>query len=52
MRPLIAAGAVTIVAIVYLWWLFRRGHVDGRRLVPVGLLYGVFAAYVCWHFFR
>lgn len=50
--PLIAAGAMTIVAIVYLWWLFRRGHVDGRRLVPVGLLYGVFAAYVCWHFFR
>ena len=50
--PLIAAGAVTIVAIVYLWWLFRRGDVDGRRLLPVGLLYGVFAAYVCWHFLR
>ena len=49
--PLIAAGAVTIAAIVYLWWLFRRGHVDGRKLLPVGLLYGVFALYVCWHFF-
>jgi cation:H+ antiporter len=49
--PLIASGAVTIVAIVYLWWLFRRGQVDGRRLLPVGLLYGVFALYVCWHFF-
>jgi cation:H+ antiporter len=49
--PLIAAGAVTIAAIVYLWWLFRRGHVDGRKLLPVGLLYGVFALYVCGHFF-
>jgi cation:H+ antiporter len=49
--PLIAAGAVTIAAIVYLWWLFHRGHVDGRKLLPVGLLYGVFALYVCWHFF-
>ena len=49
--PLIAAGAVTTAAIVYLWWLFHRGHVDGRKLLPVGLLYGVFALYVCWHFF-
>jgi cation:H+ antiporter len=49
--PLIAAGAVTIAAIVYLWWLFHRGHVDGRKLLPVGLLYSVFALYVCWHFF-
>lgn len=48
--PLIAAGVVTSVAIVYLWRLFHRGDVDGRRLVPVGLLYAVFALYVGWHF--
>ncbi len=48
--PLVAAGVVTMLAIIYLWWLFRRGRVDARRLVPVGLLYGVFAAYVAWHF--
>lgn len=45
---LIVAGAVTILAIIYLWWLFRRGCVDARRIVPVGLLYGVFAVFVCW----
>jgi cation:H+ antiporter len=44
--PLIAAGALTAVAIVYLWWLFRRGHVDGRLLLPVALLYLVFAGFV------
>jgi cation:H+ antiporter len=48
--PLIASGVVTSVAIVYLWLLFRRGHVDGRSLVPVGLLYAVFALYVGWRF--
>lgn len=48
--PLIAAGGVTMLAIGYLWWLFRRGRVDARWLVPVGLLYGVFAGYVGWHF--
>jgi cation:H+ antiporter len=50
-KPLIASGVVTTVAIVYLWWLFHRGRVDGRWLVPVGLLYGVFALYVGWHLF-
>ncbi|MBA2078505.1 sodium:calcium antiporter [Rhodanobacter sp. PCA2] len=50
--PLIVSGALTAIAIVYLWRLFRRGHVDARRLLPVGLLYGVFAAYVAWHFAR
>ncbi len=48
--PLIVAGVITTIAIVYLWWLFRRGRVDARWLVPVGLLYGVFAAFVSWHF--
>ncbi|GLQ45780.1 membrane protein [Dyella lipolytica] len=48
--PLIAAGVVTSATIVYLWLLFRRGRVDGRNLVPVGLLYAVFALYVGWRF--
>ncbi|HEX4095338.1 MAG TPA: sodium:calcium antiporter, partial [Caulobacteraceae bacterium] len=29
--PLIVSGALTAAAIVYLWWLFRRGRVDARR---------------------
>jgi cation:H+ antiporter len=48
--PLIVSGVLTAAAIVYLWWLFRRGRVDARRLLPVGLLYGVFAAFVAWRF--
>lgn len=48
--PLIAAGVFTVIAIVYLWWLFRRGRVDARWLLPVGLLYGLFAIFVLWHF--
>jgi len=47
--PLIVAGVLTTVAVGYLWWLFQRGHVKARWLVPVGLLYGVFAAFVAWH---
>ncbi|RDS86278.1 sodium:calcium antiporter [Dyella psychrodurans] len=47
--PLIVAGVVTTVAIIYLWRLFRRGKVDARWLLPVGGLYGLFAAYVFWH---
>ena len=50
--PLIVAGAVTTVAIVYLWWLFHRGRVDGRWLMPVGLLYAVFAVFIGWYFSR
>lgn len=46
--PLVVAGALTTVAVAYLWWLFRRGRVNARWLVPVGLLYGVFAAFVAW----
>jgi cation:H+ antiporter len=47
--PLIVAGALTAVAIIYLWWLFRQGDVDGRRLLPAGLLYLVFAGFVAWY---
>jgi cation:H+ antiporter len=32
-----------------LWWLFQRGHVNARWLIPVGLLYGVFAAFAVVH---
>ncbi|SFS13228.1 cation:H+ antiporter [Dyella sp. OK004] len=48
--PLMVAGVLTGIAVIYLWWLFRRGRVDARWIVPVGLLYGVFAAFVVWHF--
>ncbi len=48
--PLMVAGVLTGVAIVYLWWLFRRGRVDFRWLVPVSLFYGVFAGYVAWYY--
>jgi cation:H+ antiporter len=47
--PLIVAGILTAVAIVYLWRLFSRGQVDGRKLVPAGLLYLVFAAFTAWY---
>ncbi|KRE89147.1 hypothetical protein ASG87_06320 [Frateuria sp. Soil773] len=50
--PLMVAGVLTGVAVVYLWMLFRRGRVDARWLVPVAVLYGVFAAFVAWHFAR
>ncbi len=50
--PLIVAGGLTAFAIVYLWWLFHRGRVDARWLLPVGLLYGAFAAFLAWHFRR
>lgn len=48
--PLVVSGFLTVIAIGYLWWLFRQGRVDARRLLPVGLLYVVFAAFVGWHF--
>jgi len=48
--PLMVAGVLTGIAVIYLWLMFRRGRMDARWLVPVGLLYGVFAAYVAWHF--
>jgi cation:H+ antiporter len=48
--PLMVAGVLTGVAVIFLWAMFRRGRVDARWIVPVGLLYGVFAAFVGWHF--
>jgi cation:H+ antiporter len=44
-----AAGVMTMLAIGYLWWLFSRGRVDARLLLPAGLLYGAFAAVAAWH---
>ena len=46
--PLIAAALVTVVAVVFLWALFRRGHMDSRWLTSAGALYGVFAGGVLW----
>ncbi|MBL6751138.1 MAG: sodium:calcium antiporter [Nevskia sp.] len=40
------AALVTIGAVLALWLLFRRGHVDGRAMIPMAGLYGVFAAAV------
>jgi len=48
--PLVAAAMVTTLAVIALWALFRRGTMDSRTLASVGLLYGVFVAYVVWHF--
>lgn len=47
---LIAAAAITVVAIAFLWALFRRGTMDSRVLALVGLLYAVFAGSVLWNF--
>ncbi|WP_283147667.1 sodium:calcium antiporter [Silvimonas soli] len=49
--PLLVSGIITACAIVVLWNLFRRGQVDSRKLVAVGLLYAVFAVYVGVHFY-
>ena len=48
--PLMVAGLLTAIAVVYLWWLFRKGRVDARAMLPVGALYAVFAVYVAWYF--
>lgn len=49
-QPLMAAAVVTMVAIAFLWFFFRRCCMDMRLLACVGLLYGVFAGYVVWYF--
>jgi cation:H+ antiporter len=41
--PLLASGIVTTIAIVLLWQMFRRGHVNCKQLSCIGLLYAVFA---------
>jgi cation:H+ antiporter len=49
--PLVAAAVVTMLAVIALWALFRRGIMDSRLLAAIGLLYGVFAAYIVWYFY-
>lgn len=48
--PLMAAAVVTMVAVVFLWSLFRRDVMDSRLLASAGLLYFAFAGYVVWYF--
>jgi cation:H+ antiporter len=43
---LVASGLVTALAIVVLWIMFVRKRVDGRGLAAIGLLYGLFAAWL------
>jgi len=42
-RVLLWAGILTAVAVVILWSFFYRGRVKAGYLVPVSLIYGVFA---------
>jgi cation:H+ antiporter len=44
--PLLTSGIITALAIVFLWQLFRGGSVEGRALVTVSALYGIFAVLV------
>ncbi|MDB5805995.1 MAG: sodium/calcium exchanger family protein [Betaproteobacteria bacterium] len=48
--PLLAAGVITAVAIVYLLVAFRRGGVTARALIAVLPLYALFGAFVIQHF--
>jgi cation:H+ antiporter len=48
--PLLAAGVVTTVAILYLLWAFRRGTVTAWTLIAVSPLYALFGAFVVQHF--
>ncbi|EEG08627.1 sodium:calcium antiporter [Pseudogulbenkiania ferrooxidans] len=47
---LLASGVITALAILFLWRIFRRGAVDGRVLLGVSSLYGVFALLVAAYF--
>jgi len=44
--PLLVAGIVTALAIVYLWHVFRRGIADGRALIIVSGGYALFVLLV------
>lgn len=48
--PLWVSGIITMLAIIYLWQLFRRGAVTGSALVAVSSLYGIFAVIVAIYF--
>jgi cation:H+ antiporter len=49
-RPLLISGIVTMVAIAFLWLVFRRGSVDARALLPVCAFYGIFAVLIASYF--
>ncbi|AKQ54307.1 sodium:calcium antiporter [Bordetella hinzii] len=49
--PLLVAGLMTLVAIMLLWLRFRQARMSVPALAAVGGLYGVFAAYLGWHFY-
>ena len=45
-NTLLVSGIVTAIAIVVLWFMFRRGKVDSRALAAIALLYGLFAGWL------
>jgi cation:H+ antiporter len=45
-HSLLAAGIITGVAVAALWVMFHRGRVSSWALMPLALLYGVFALIV------
>lgn len=48
--PLVIAASTATAAVVLLWLLFRRQRVSGVSLIPLGLLYVLFAiAVVLFH---
>ena len=48
-KTLIVAGIITAISITILFLTFRRGKVDSRFLAAIGLLYGLFAAWMFIH---
>ena len=49
-RSLLISGVVTMGAMAFLWLIFRRGSVQARALVPLCLLYGLFAVSIAYYF--
>jgi cation:H+ antiporter len=46
--PLVIAAATATAAVVLLWLMFRRRRVSGASLIPLGLLYVLFAIVVAF----
>jgi cation:H+ antiporter len=46
--PLVIAASTASVAVILLWLMFRRQRVNGATLVPVGLLYVLFAIVIAF----
>ncbi|HEX7387420.1 MAG TPA: sodium:calcium antiporter [Castellaniella sp.] len=45
---LILSGAVTLMAIIFMWFLFRRGAVKAQTLITASAFYAVFALGAFW----